>query len=44
VELEADGVYVRPDFTVDLAVYQWDPDPLEWRDQTAVCGETTADT
>jgi methylated-DNA-protein-cysteine methyltransferase-like protein len=32
VELEADGVYVRPDFTVDLAVYQWDPDPRDWMD------------
>jgi methylated-DNA-protein-cysteine methyltransferase-like protein len=28
-ELEAENVCVRPDYTVDLAVYQWWPDPLE---------------
>ena len=27
-ELEAEGVEVRPDMTVDLQVYQWWPDPL----------------
>lgn len=27
-ELEAEGVEVRPDFTVDLEVYQWWPDPF----------------
>jgi methylated-DNA-protein-cysteine methyltransferase related protein len=27
-ELEAEGVEVRPDFTVDLERYQWWPDPL----------------
>ena len=27
-ELEADGVEVRPDMTVDLQIYQWWPDPL----------------
>jgi methylated-DNA-protein-cysteine methyltransferase-like protein len=27
-ELEDDGVQVRPDYTVDLLVYQWWPDPL----------------
>ena len=35
-ELEAEGVEVRPDFTVDLEVYQWWPDPADtqavWRD------------
>ena len=25
-DLEAEGVYVRPDFTVDLEQYQWWPD------------------
>lgn len=28
IELEAEGVTVRPDMTVNLAVYQWWPDPL----------------
>jgi hypothetical protein len=27
-ELEAEGVEVRPDFTVSLEEYQWWPDPL----------------
>lgn len=27
-ELESEGVEVRPDFTVDLEVYQWWPDPF----------------
>jgi methylated-DNA-protein-cysteine methyltransferase-like protein len=35
-ELEAEGVEVRPDLTVDLEVYQWWPDPEDvkalWRD------------
>ena len=29
-ELEAEGVAVRPDLTVDLAVYQWWPSPLSF--------------
>jgi methylated-DNA-protein-cysteine methyltransferase-like protein len=29
-ELEADGVQVRPDYTVDLRVFQWHPEPGEW--------------
>jgi methylated-DNA-protein-cysteine methyltransferase related protein len=36
-ELEAEGVEVRPDMTVDLEVYQWWPDLAEtrglWRDE-----------
>lgn len=28
IELEDEGIEVRPDFTVDLATYQWWPDPL----------------
>ena len=30
MELEAEGVEVRPDYTVDLEVYRWDPDPRDW--------------
>jgi hypothetical protein len=30
MELEAEGVEVRPDYTVDLEVYQWEADPGEW--------------
>lgn len=33
-ELEAEGVEVRPDFTVSLQQYQWWPEPLA-RDQGA---------
>jgi methylated-DNA-protein-cysteine methyltransferase-like protein len=29
VELEDEGVHVRPDFTVDLSTYQWWPDPMQ---------------
>jgi hypothetical protein len=32
MELEAEGVEVRPDYTVDLAVYQWEVDAGEWGD------------
>jgi methylated-DNA-protein-cysteine methyltransferase-like protein len=32
MELEAEGVEVRPDYTVDLAVYRWEVDAGEWGD------------
>jgi methylated-DNA-protein-cysteine methyltransferase related protein len=31
-ELEDEDVEVRPDYTVDLEVYQWHPDPITWEE------------
>lgn len=37
-ELEAEGVEVRPDFTVSLEQYQWWPDPLAHNEGVAPTG------